>query len=340
MVAVPAQPGAGPAVRAVPQPGRHRAVPAVGRPRRPHVLAVRAAGAAGPRARRHPGHHRAGDADGDGRSCSPPSSELVIAPPELIAAMTPTHAASGSPTCWEDLRFEGSSRDLLPGRRGRTLVPGDAFYLGFAQSLAGHGAAAVRRRPTPRASASTPATRRWRGRSGTARPGSPARRLRRHHRRAQPVRRDRAADAARARAADAGQTQSAYWLRVRLLRAARRASPRTRRPPAIRRHRGDAHRRHRPRRARPTVAGRGPRPLATAAPARSFRSRFPPSCPGAPARRFGSPTPSGVGGVDRGGGLLRVRTRRPPLRVGLGHRRDPVRSPDPLRRRDGPPARR
>ena len=81
--AVPGQPGAGPAVRALPQSGRHRAVPAVGRP-------APTSRSGCPPSQDRAGRwcrpalqvtHRAEDRRRQrAASCSPPSSELVIAP--------------------------------------------------------------------------------------------------------------------------------------------------------------------------------------------------------------------------------------------------------------------
>jgi predicted phage baseplate assembly protein len=63
--------------------------------------------------------------------------DLVIAPPELIAAKT---GQGGSSTemladAWDDLRFPGSSLRCFTSEP--VPLPGDAFYLGFAASLAG-----------------------------------------------------------------------------------------------------------------------------------------------------------------------------------------------------------
>ena len=162
---------------------------------------------------------------------------------------------------------------------------------------------------TPRASASTRAIRRWPGRSGTARPGSRA-----------DVFSDTTGGLNRAgeivlmvpneheplTLADA----VAYWLRVRLLRAGARPAdlPGSRRGSTI--VEVAAHRR------RPcgpsTPRPRPPRCSAapTAAPARSSRSAFPPVLP----RRHGETVRvtdrDGVGGMDRGGGLLPLRAGR------------------------------
>ncbi|MCU1655592.1 MAG: hypothetical protein JWO57_248 [Pseudonocardiales bacterium] len=60
--------------------------------------------------------------------------ELAIAPPELRAAKTVTAADDRVIDVWDDLRF-----DVMGVRcfASEELTPGDAFYLGFARSLAG-----------------------------------------------------------------------------------------------------------------------------------------------------------------------------------------------------------
>jgi predicted phage baseplate assembly protein len=61
--------------------------------------------------------------------------DLVIEPPELIAACTSTAADEELYVdIWDDLRYEGGSVVCFPSS---PLAPGDAFYLGFARPLAG-----------------------------------------------------------------------------------------------------------------------------------------------------------------------------------------------------------
>ncbi|MEO9137805.1 MAG: putative baseplate assembly protein [Jatrophihabitans sp.] len=61
-------------------------------------------------------------------------SDLVIAPPELRAAKTMTAADERVIDVWDDLRYDvGGVRCFASD----ALTPGDAFYLGFANSLAG-----------------------------------------------------------------------------------------------------------------------------------------------------------------------------------------------------------
>ncbi|MEY2420300.1 MAG: hypothetical protein QOI95_367 [Acidimicrobiaceae bacterium] len=62
--------------------------------------------------------------------------DLVISPPELIAART---AQSGNDEAltdvWDDLRYDSG---VVVCFTSKPLTPGDAFYLGFEQSLAGN----------------------------------------------------------------------------------------------------------------------------------------------------------------------------------------------------------
>jgi predicted phage baseplate assembly protein len=60
--------------------------------------------------------------------------ELVIAPPELVAARTVTAADDRVVDVWDNLRFDVLG---VPCFASPELTPGDAFYLGFARSLAG-----------------------------------------------------------------------------------------------------------------------------------------------------------------------------------------------------------
>jgi predicted phage baseplate assembly protein len=62
--------------------------------------------------------------------------DLVIAPPRLIAAKTGIAASEGLlADAWDDLRFEGAE---LACFTSDPITPGDAFYLGFANRLAGN----------------------------------------------------------------------------------------------------------------------------------------------------------------------------------------------------------
>ncbi|MEY2450512.1 MAG: hypothetical protein QOD92_86 [Acidimicrobiaceae bacterium] len=76
-----------------------------------------------------------GAADGDDIVFST-LEELVIAPPELIAAAT---ARAGNEEAftdrWDDLRYESG---VVVCFTSSPLTPGDAFYLGFENSLAGN----------------------------------------------------------------------------------------------------------------------------------------------------------------------------------------------------------
>jgi predicted phage baseplate assembly protein len=62
------------------------------------------------------------------------SDDLVIAPPELVAAKTITARDDRVSDVWDDLRFDVVGVPCFPSPE---LTPGDAFYLGFAHSLAG-----------------------------------------------------------------------------------------------------------------------------------------------------------------------------------------------------------
>ena len=63
------------------------------------------------------------------------AEELVISPPELIAAKS---GMAGNDQlfvdCWDDLRYDGAQVTCFTSS---PISPGDAFYLGFAQSVAG-----------------------------------------------------------------------------------------------------------------------------------------------------------------------------------------------------------
>jgi predicted phage baseplate assembly protein len=60
--------------------------------------------------------------------------DLEIAPPELRAAKTVTASDERVSDVWDDLRFDVLGVKCFPSE---DLSPGDAFYLGFARSLAG-----------------------------------------------------------------------------------------------------------------------------------------------------------------------------------------------------------
>jgi predicted phage baseplate assembly protein len=62
------------------------------------------------------------------------TEELVIAPPDLIAAKSSAAVGDVVLDVWEDLRFGTDGARCFPSE---TLTPGDAFYLGFRESLAG-----------------------------------------------------------------------------------------------------------------------------------------------------------------------------------------------------------
>jgi predicted phage baseplate assembly protein len=62
------------------------------------------------------------------------SQDLVIAPPKLTAAMTTTADAGRATDVWDGVRFDAAG---VPCFASPELTPGDAFYLGFAESLAG-----------------------------------------------------------------------------------------------------------------------------------------------------------------------------------------------------------
>jgi predicted phage baseplate assembly protein len=68
--------------------------------------------------------------------CFETVEDLVIAPPQLIAARTGRGATATSlADVWDDLRFPGSALRCFTSLP--KPVPGDALYLGFAASLAG-----------------------------------------------------------------------------------------------------------------------------------------------------------------------------------------------------------
>ena len=60
--------------------------------------------------------------------------DLVIAPPKLVAAMTTTAIEDRATDVWDGVRFDVTG---VPCFASPQLTPGDAFYLGFAESLAG-----------------------------------------------------------------------------------------------------------------------------------------------------------------------------------------------------------
>lgn len=60
--------------------------------------------------------------------------DLVIAPPELIAAKTVAAVSERITDVWDDLRFDPHGVQCFPTDE---ITPGDAFCLGFAHSLAG-----------------------------------------------------------------------------------------------------------------------------------------------------------------------------------------------------------
>lgn len=60
--------------------------------------------------------------------------ELVIAPPELMAAKSSGASSDQILDVWEDLRFGTDGASCFPAD---TITPGDAFYLGFRDTLAG-----------------------------------------------------------------------------------------------------------------------------------------------------------------------------------------------------------
>src|SRR3954470_1916167 len=62
------------------------------------------------------------------------TEELVIAPPDLIAAKSSAAVGDVVVDVWEDLRFGTDGARCFPSD---PLTPGDAFYLGFRESLAG-----------------------------------------------------------------------------------------------------------------------------------------------------------------------------------------------------------
>lgn len=62
------------------------------------------------------------------------SQDLVIAPPKLMAAMTTTADGDRATDVWDGVRFDAAG---VPCFASPELTPGDAFCLGFAESLAG-----------------------------------------------------------------------------------------------------------------------------------------------------------------------------------------------------------
>ncbi len=258
----------------------------------------------GPGAGRHRGHDRGrrrgqrrrGGLQHRARTWSSRRREL-----EGAATMA---AGDGSVTdVWDDLRFDTRRRPLLPladRHPRRRVLPGLR-----ARAWPAWCCGSTSRPTTPRASASTRATRRCAGRSGTARAGSLPR-PRRHHRRAQPRRRDRPARAGRARAAPASASETAYWLRARLLAAAGRPAELPARPRGCERRRP------------PRSAARSRAEHAETGPRRADRSQRRRARPGVHGRpRPGAAAPRGRGRagrrrrrhdrLDRGRGLLAVR---------------------------------
>jgi len=76
-----------------------------------------------------------GDVSGAGTVIFTTVEDLVIAPLEMIAAKTAEAASEERYTdVWDDLRFEGSDVTCFTSD---PPTPGDAFYVGFEQSLAG-----------------------------------------------------------------------------------------------------------------------------------------------------------------------------------------------------------
>jgi predicted phage baseplate assembly protein len=62
------------------------------------------------------------------------SADLVIAPPKLMSAMTTTARGDRATDVWDGVRFDVLG---VPCFASPAITPGDAFYLGFAESLSG-----------------------------------------------------------------------------------------------------------------------------------------------------------------------------------------------------------
>ena len=225
--------------------------------------------------------------------------------------------ASGSPTSATTCATPGRrSICFAPSTRPVDLVPGDALLLGFARVAGRHRAPAVGDGAAPGHRRRPAATRRWPGRCGTARPGS------------RPTcSRDTTGGLNRSgeivllvpnehELLTLGNT-GAYWLRVRLLTPAARPAdlPGDRR--GSRHLSVAAHRRHGARPSTPSRSpGRGARPVGRqprpGVPGRRSRR----CCP----RRHGETVrvtdAGGIGGMDRGRGLLPVRPRPTPTSSG------------------------
>src|SRR6478609_4127264 len=62
------------------------------------------------------------------------TTDLLIAPPDLVAAKSASASTDQIVDVWEDLRFGSDGARCFPDDN---LTPGDSFYLGFQDSLAG-----------------------------------------------------------------------------------------------------------------------------------------------------------------------------------------------------------
>ena len=254
---------------------------------------------------RHAGDDRAGDC---GRAAGRVHHRQPARhrPPELTAAITTdAKIASGSPTspttCGTRARRSTAS---APSTRPVGWCPATRCCWASPDRwpVSRSGCRSLRRAGDRRRSAAAAA-----GVGGVERRGlDRRRRLLRHHRRSQPVRRDRADGAERARAADAGE-------RRRVLDPGPADHPATG-PTDVpgladdRRSAGRDHRRHGAGRTCLELAGRGARPIG-----RQPRAGVPGDLPAGAAAADGRDGPGHrcrrLGGMDRGGGLLAVRRR-------------------------------
>ena len=311
--------------------------PSVG-PRRPHLLAVG-------RARAQP------SSCPGGTEVATTAAAAERAPIVFTTAERPRHRAARadaahdrrrrrrprSTDVWDDLRYDRAGVALL--RRRPTADAGRRASTSASRDAGRHRAAARRRRPAPRASASTRRARRWRGRCGPARPGS----------RARSTRTPPAASTApativllvpdRARAAHARQ-------RSRLLAAgpAARAAARPADLPGVAADRDDQRGRASAAPSPPSTPSASPAEVlgrSDGSPGQAFASPTPPVLPRASSETVEVVDRRRRRGVDRGRRTSpRSGPQRPPLRLGRRDRRRPVRPAHPLPRRHRPPARR
>ena len=263
--------------------------------------------------------------------------QLDIRPPELTVAMTTDAKSQRLTDVTDDLRYVGSSVDCFSTvDASGHLVPGDALLLGFARSLAGvalrlsvsavaQGIGVDPLRPPL-------AWEVWNGEAwiaadvftdttgGLNRSGEIVLMVPNEH-----------------ELLTLGST-AAFWIRVRLVAPRPGAADLSGHPDHRRPQCGD-HRRDRAGRACRQFTCRGARPVGRQS-RPGIPGRLPAGDPAAVRRDGPGDRSAGDDGMDRGGGFLPLRIRRPAFRLGLGIRRGAVRPADPVRRRVGASARR